>query len=140
MQRRMGAHPTEAPGPVDPRDHAGARSRQAPALRRHMQDRSPVGVVDRIDDRNARSVIENQDPLIAGLPAPLRIEYGPVELYAPLVGGEDFRRRLAQVCVVSKEGLGHRMRTSGARALASSQAGTARSLERRKAGLKSLEA
>ena len=141
VQRGMGAHALVAPVPVDPGDDAPRPAREGRAFRRHVQDRLAVGVVDRVDDRDRRAVVEDEDSLIARLPAALRIEDRPVERDPPRLGERALSPAVSRkVAIVAEQGFGHRTKTSGAAAFASSQAGTARFLERRKAGLKSFEA
>ena len=136
----MGAHALIAPIPVDFCDDARARGGKGRAHGRRVQNRLPIGVIARIDDRDRLAVVEDQRALVAGLAAALRIEDGPIERDSAHVRGEHFRLGLAQIGIVAEQGFGHRTKTSGARPCASSQAGTGRFLERRKAGLKSFEA
>ena len=140
VQRRVRAHAPVAPAPVDPRDDPRARRRERGPFGRHVQDRLPVGIVDRIDDRDRLAAVENDVPLVAGLAAALRIEDRPIEGDCARLGERHSCRRFAQVGIGAEEGFSHQTNTCGARRSASSQAGTGRFFERRKAGLKSLEA
>lgn len=105
-----------------------------------MKDRLSIGVVDRVHDRDRPAGGEEKHALIARLPAALRIEHGSVERESSLIGEHDIGFRLDQIRVVTEQDLSHQTKTLGAVAFASSQAGTARFLERRNAGLKSFEA
>ena len=115
VQRRVGAHPLITPDPVDPGDHACARSRQRRSFGRHVEDRLPVRVVDRIDDRDCLAAVDDQGALIAGLAAALRVEDRPIERDPAGLGDDDGRRRLAEIGIGAEEGFGHQTKTWGAR-------------------------
>ena len=78
--------------------------------------------------------------MIAALSSALRVKDGAIERNSARFGGEHDRFCLGLIGVVTKQGLRHCTNTLGAAPLASSQSGTGRFFERRKAGLKSLEA
>ena len=107
---------------------------------RHMQNGRAVGIVDRADDRNHGPVVEQQRTLIAALSSALRVEDGAIERNSARLRRQDGRVRLGPIRVLAKQGLRHCTNTLGALPFASSQSGTGRFFERRKAGLKSLEA
>ena len=105
-----------------------------------MQDRQPVGVVDRVDDLDLGAVGEDEFSAVAGLAAAARIEHGRVERDARRRGGEHARLGLAPVGLVAEKQTGRHRKACGMTARRFSQFGTGRFFSRRKAGLNSLEA
>jgi len=140
MQRGMRTHALVTKVPVDPGDHARAGAGQGGSLGGHMQNGRAVGIVDRIDDRNRRAVLEHERPAIPALSSALRIKDRAIERDAARLGRHDHRFRLGAIRVIAKQRLRHFANTTGALPRASSQSGTGRLFERRKAGLKSFEA
>ena len=135
MKGSMGAHPLVAPLPVDAGDHAHGQAGQGGPNGWHMENGRAIRVVDRIDDRKHCPVFQLERPLIAALSSALRIKDRPIERNAARFGQEHGRFRLGLIRVFAKERLCHCTNTSGAPPLASSQSGTGRFFERRKAGL-----
>src|ERR1700722_8221263 len=105
-----------------------------------MQDGGAVGIVDRADSRNQGPVVEQQRPLVAALSPALRVKDRAIERNSAWFGRQHGCFRLGLICVLAKQSLRHCTNTLGAFPLASSQSGTGRFFERRKSGLKSLEA
>ena len=140
VQRGMGAHALVTQLPVDAGDDARARRGQGGALGRDVQNGRAVGVVDRVEDRNRRPVVEQQRPSVAALPSALGIKDSAIEGDSARFGLEHDRFRFDAIGVIAKQGLRHCTNTAGAPPLACSQSGMGRFFERRKAGLNSLEA
>ena len=105
-----------------------------------MEDRQPVGVVDRVDDLDLGPVGEDEFSAVAGLAAAARIEHGGVERDARRRGGEHARLGLAPIGLVAEKEAGRHRKACGMTARRFSQFGTGRFFSRRKAGLNSLEA
>src|SRR5271166_147459 len=140
MQRGVRPHAFVTEIPIDLRTHAGSGRWERSAMSRQVQDRSLVRIINRASDLQKGAVIENERAPVARLTAALRVKDRAVERDALLSHEHDPRGRLAKIGVVAKESLSHWTNACGARALASSQSGTGRFLERRKAGLNSLDA
>ena len=79
-------------------------------------------------------------PSVAALSSALRIKDRAIERDAARLGHEHDRLRLGAIGVVAKQRLRHFSEHLGRFAFASSQSGTGRFFERRKAGLNSFEA
>ncbi len=140
MQGSVGAHALVAQLPIDAGDHARSRAGQGGPYGWHMQNGRAIRVVDRIDDRKHCPVFEFERPLIAALSSALRIKDRPIERNTARFGQEHSRFRLGLIRVFAKQRLCHCTNTLGAPPLASSQSGTGRFFERKKAGLNNLEA
>ena len=142
MQGCVNAHARIADGPIKPECDIFARLGQGRTFCGDMDDLRFVLAIDGGRDADRCAIRKAHLADIAGLPAACRVEHGAVkDDAAALIDGENGGVRFAEIGIEAEEQFGHHAIKSGFMVeVRSSQGGTGRSLERRKAGLYNLDA